>query len=167
MSSSTARYNKIKSRANSQGGVLKISGGGGSTTTLRQRTRYTDCVSCPYVGFQLGPKNTNGLTNVNTNAVLNRKTNFRQYGVGINRDLSNNNILAKTSHEANYIITKAQESSNNICKDCSGNLCQGCGYTYNSIGNICTVKCGRFVPTNVKNLNIQSSSDYISRLKKT
>ena len=155
----TSNYRLKQKRANSQGGVLKISGGGGDIISQKRSTRSTECVSCSNGSFQIGPKNEKGYTNVNTNSVINRKTNFRKYVVGTN---GSNNILANSSSQANYVITKNKELNINKDGPCANNLA-----ITNSTGNACSVKCGKFVANNVKITSIQSASDRIEKLRKT
>lgn len=155
----TSNYRLKQKRGNSQGGVLKISGGGGNVMSQKKSTDYTDCVSCSNGSFQIGPKNSTGLTNVNTKAVITRKTNFRNFVVGVD---GSNNVLANSSSQANYVITKNKELNINKDGPCGSNLA-----ITNSTGNACSVKCGKFVANNVKTTNIQSSSERIEKLRKT
>lgn len=142
-------------RASSQGGALSISGGGGDIIAQKKATNNNKCLFCKSDTFQIGPKNSRGLTNVNTKAVLNRKTNFRQYGVGTD--------LANSSKDSSYVTRKKKEQyifEDGVCRDTIV-------ASRNSSGNACSVRCGKFVPNNVKQVGSISSSDRIDRLKKS
>jgi len=157
----TSNLRLKQKRGSSQGGSLSISGGGGDIIAQKRATNNNNCLFCKNDGFQIGPKNSNGLTNVNTNSVLNRKTNFRQYSVGT--DINGNSILANSSKDSSYVIRKNKEQ--NIFEDgvCSATILS----SKNSSGNACSVRCGKFVPNNVKHIGSISSSDRIDRLKKS
>ena len=148
-----------QNRASSQGGALSISGGGGNIIAQKRATNNNNCLFCKSDTFQIGPKNSSGLTNVNTKAVITRKTNFRNFVVGVD---GSNNVLANSSSQANYVIAKNKELNINKDGPCASNLA-----ITNSTGNACSVKCGKFVANNVKTTNIQSSSERIEKLRKT
>ena len=148
-------------RASSQGGVLSISGGGGDIIAQKRGTNNNKCLFCKSDTFQIGPKNSKGLTNVNTKAVLNRKTNFRQYSVGT--DICGNSVLANSSKDSSYVTRKNKEQyifEDGVCRDTIS-------ASRNSAGNACSVRCGKFVANNVKQVGSISSSDRIDRLKKS
>ena len=126
-----ARLNRVRTRVGKDpGNVLKISGGGGSSVAMKRATCNKKCVSGIIPGsFSIvGPKPPGDVapTNVNTQAMLDRKTSYRKYPMGIVEDYTTSGIVNynypdKSSHDSSHVTRLKRLQNINQC-DCSINV---------------------------------------------
>ena len=185
MSSYRARLNKVRTKVGSDPGIaLKISGGGGTAVSMRKAACNQKCVSGSHVGsFSIiGPRppGNTGLVNVNTRAMLTRKTDYRKHSVGTVNEYTKSGVV-EYSYPDKYLSTSGYQTrlqklmNVNKC-DCNTNNTKvsktGTDSCYKSIipgtrhlfpNDSPTTKNTNYVNV-VQNENIKISSDYASQI---
>ena len=131
MSSYRARLNRVRTKVGSDPGItLKISGGGGTAVSMRKAACNQKCVSGVRAGnFSIiGPRppGNTGLVNVNTKAMITRKTDYRKHPVGTVDEYTNSGVV-QYSYPDKYLSTSGYqtrlEKLMNINKcDCEENV---------------------------------------------
>lgn len=114
MSSYRARLNRVRTKVSGDPGIaLKISGGGGTAVSMRKAACNQKCVSGVRAGnFSIiGPKppGQTGLVNVNTRAMITRKTDYRSHPVGSVTDYTNNGLV-QYSYPDKYLSTSGYQT---------------------------------------------------------
>tara|TARA_R110001599_G_scaffold60908_1_gene169105 strand:- start:81 stop:689 length:609 start_codon:yes stop_codon:yes gene_type:complete len=126
-----ARLNRVRTRVGKDpGSVLKISGGGGTAISMRRAACSKKCVSGIIPGsFSIvgtKPPGDVAPTNVNTRAMLDRKTSYRKYPMGTVKDYTSSGVVYynypdKSSHDSSHVTRLKRLQNINQC-DCSENL---------------------------------------------
>jgi hypothetical protein len=183
MSSYRARLNKVRTKVGSDPGIaLKISGGGGTAVSMRKAACNQKCVSGSHVGsFSIiGPRppGNTGLVNVNTRAMLTRKTDYRKHSVGTVNEYTKSGVV-EYSYPDKYLSTSGYQTR--LQKLMNVNKCD-CNINNTEVSE--TISCCKSIipgtrhlfpndsPTTkntnyvnvVQNENIKISSDYASQI---
>jgi len=183
MSSYRARLNRVRTKVGSDPGIaLKISGGGGTAVSMRKAACNQKCVSGSHVGsFSIiGPRppGNTGLVNVNTRAMLTRKTDYRKHPVGTVNEYTKSGVV-EYSYPDKYLSTSGYQTR--LQKLMNVNKCD-CNTNNTEVSE--TISCCKSVipgtrelfpnptPTTkntnyvnvVQNENVKISSDYASQI---
>lgn len=179
MSSYRARLNRVRTKVGSDPGIaLKISGGGGTAVSMRKAACNQKCVSGVRAGnFSIiGPRppGNTGLVNVNTRAMITRKTDYRKHQVGTVNEYTKSGVV-EYSYPDKYLSTSGYQTR--LQKLMNVNKCD---CSINNIEASETISCCKSVipgtrhlfpnptPTTkntnyvnvVQNENVKISSDY-------
>lgn len=185
MSSYRARLNRVRTKVGSDPGIaLKISGGGGTAVSMRKAACNQKCVSGSHVGsFSIiGPRppGNTGLVNVNTRAMITRKTDYRKHPVGTVNEYTKSGVV-EYSYPDKYLSTSGYQTR--LQKLINVNKCD-CNTNNTEVSETGTDSCCKSVipgtrylfpndsPTTkntnyvnvVQNKNVKISSDYASQI---